>query len=138
MTEPSRKTHDERLAHFGPLAVWLLLAVATSTGCSQTATPGVFPPLAFMSPAAFFGGQLPDKAGGYLPYFYAAQEGPIADMPSGVERYRFTWLRTFDAPIAVRLDASLDSPPLLIAKVLSGHGGYDPGEIVERKVVSIR
>lgn len=45
---------------------------------------------------------------------------------------RFTWLRTFHAPVTVRV-VGLGSPtPRLVARQLSGHGGYDPGQIALR------
>lgn len=46
------------------------------------------------------------------------------------EQLRFTWLRSFDPPITVRIVMD-DSGYRLIAKQLSGAGGYDPGEIVQ-------
>jgi hypothetical protein len=44
------------------------------------------------------------------------------------EIYRFTWLRTFDRPIAVRI--TRDSAGVrLVAVELTGAGGYDPGTV---------
>jgi hypothetical protein len=42
--------------------------------------------------------------------------------------YRFTWLRSFHAPVIVRLDETSDGGMRLRAKQLSGHGGYSPGK----------
>jgi len=42
---------------------------------------------------------------------------------------RFTWLRSFDAPIIVRVEGIGAPSPRLIAKRLSGKGGYGPGAI---------
>jgi hypothetical protein len=50
---------------------------------------------------------------------------------NGSEAYRFLWLRTFDAPIAVRLNVNPDRSSLLTIKVLSGKGGYGLGELVK-------
>lgn len=48
-----------------------------------------------------------------------------------LETYRFLWLRTFHAPIAVRL--SLTGKGARVASVeLSGAGGYSPGTVVHR------
>lgn len=47
------------------------------------------------------------------------------------ETYRFTWLRTFDRPIAVRVSSS-ESAVHLVAIELSGAGGYDPGGVAKR------
>src|SRR6185503_15892511 len=51
---------------------------------------------------------------------------------SADETYRFTWLRTFHAPVIVRVSRSGDRRELT-AVVLSGAGGYEPGT-VERKM----
>ncbi|GMT49089.1 MAG: hypothetical protein IEMM0008_0628 [bacterium] len=45
-----------------------------------------------------------------------------------IEIYRFTWLRTFHHPIMIRVYQS-GKKSFLIAKELSGAGGYDPGEM---------
>ena len=53
--------------------------------------------------------------------------------------YRFTWLRSFHAPITVRIDEGADGAMSLTAKRLSGRGGYDPGHIdltVTRKLTA--
>jgi hypothetical protein len=66
-----------------------------------------------------------------------------ADEPSLYERstktisadastLRFTWLPTFDHPVIVRIERS-GSNARLVAKKLSGHGGYEPG-IIEQKI----
>ena len=50
---------------------------------------------------------------------------------------RFTWLRSFDAPVVVRVEAASDGGLQLTAKELSGAGGYDPGRIsrqIERRL----
>jgi hypothetical protein len=43
--------------------------------------------------------------------------------------YRFTWLRTFHAPVVVRLDERDGGRFWMTAKRLSGKGGYDPGQV---------
>lgn len=53
------------------------------------------------------------------------------ELASGAESYRFLYLRTFDAPISVRVQRIGDRW-LLVARVLSGKGGYDPGTVVKR------
>jgi hypothetical protein len=49
------------------------------------------------------------------------------------ETYRFLWLRTFHAPISVRI-TWVDKAPVLVAKLLSGQGGYDPGLLCSRHI----
>jgi hypothetical protein len=44
---------------------------------------------------------------------------------------RFTWLRTFHPPVVVRIERLNTAQPLLIAKQLSGAGGYDPGKVTK-------
>jgi hypothetical protein len=45
--------------------------------------------------------------------------------------YRFLWLRTFNHPIAVRIDIQPDGTGTLSTKVTSGAGGYAPGNLIE-------
>jgi hypothetical protein len=42
---------------------------------------------------------------------------------------RFTWLRSFHPPVIVRIDGLESISARIIAKQLSGAGGYDPGSI---------
>ena len=49
------------------------------------------------------------------------------------ETYRFLWLRSFDHPISVRLDTQSDGTALLTTKISSGHGGYEPGKLIENR-----
>ncbi len=53
--------------------------------------------------------------------------------------YRFTWLRTFHHPIAVRVTHS-DGGTVLEAVELGGAGGYEPGKVIRqiRKPLSPR
>lgn len=45
---------------------------------------------------------------------------------------RFTWLRSFHPPIVVRIEGLETATPRMIAKQLSGAGGYAPGGIAKR------
>ncbi|SEB02485.1 hypothetical protein [Alkalimonas amylolytica] len=56
----------------------------------------------------------------------AARENPIT-LPTENEIYRFTWLRSFHAPIIVRVECN--EKCILNAKQLSGAGGYSPGNV---------
>lgn len=42
---------------------------------------------------------------------------------------RFTWLRSFHPPVVVRIEGLGSATPRLVAKQLSGAGGYAPGGI---------
>lgn len=58
----------------------------------------------------------------------AAMGEPVIHPEHGLVVYRFTWLRTFHHPIAVRV--SFDGRTASLHAVeLSGAGGYDPGQI---------
>lgn len=46
---------------------------------------------------------------------------------------RFTWLRSFYAPVFVRLDWLADGQVRMTAKELTGAGGYEPGEVGRMK-----
>lgn len=56
----------------------------------------------------------------------AAGEDPVK-LPTENEVFRFTWLRSFHAPIVVRVNC--DEKCILNAKQLSGAGGYSPGRV---------
>lgn len=45
---------------------------------------------------------------------------------------RFTWLRTFHQPVIVRVEGLWSPTARLIAKELSGKGGYEPGVVAKR------
>lgn len=60
----------------------------------------------------------------------ALNEPPIFDATGSDEIYRFTWLRTWGHPIAVRLTLSGDSA-MLLWKRTDGAGGYYPGQLTE-------
>ncbi|MDH7971271.1 hypothetical protein QH494_03685 [Sphingomonas sp. AR_OL41] len=62
----------------------------------------------------------------------AADETPLysATASSTAKRVvRFTWLRSFSPPVTVRLTERKDGGWHLVAKQLSGRGGYDPGTV---------
>lgn len=71
----------------------------------------------------------------YAKHWDAANEPSMFELSrtlakSQRESIRFTWLRTFHAPVMVRIERTGDAAAI-VAKQLSGQGGYDPG-IVER------
>ncbi len=49
------------------------------------------------------------------------------------ECYRFLWLRTFNHPIAIRLNPKSDGTGILTVKVASGAGGFHPGVLSESR-----
>ena len=62
------------------------------------------------------------------PSLYRLSQAPHAP---GRSILRFTWLRSFHAPVVVRIE-SAGTSHRLIAKELSGSGGYEPGEVSRR------
>jgi hypothetical protein len=53
------------------------------------------------------------------------------------ESYRFLWLRTFDHPIAVRIQVSADGTSQLTKKMTSGAGGFGAGHLVLSKTSTL-
>jgi hypothetical protein len=68
----------------------------------------------------------------YSKHLFALREPIIFTDKSSCEIYRFTWLRTFHNPVAIRIE-KLDSIYSLTWKLSSGAGGYEPGKIVINK-----
>lgn len=67
----------------------------------------------------------------YSRHLKALEETVLSDsLPKTV--YRFTWLRTFHNPVAIRMEKNDDSVKLYW-KVTDGQGGYNPGKIVVNK-----
>jgi hypothetical protein len=58
-----------------------------------------------------------------------AERAEKQEKDSSDEMFRFLWLRTFDHPVAIRLEKTKDKFRL-IAKELDGQGGYKPGKII--------
>lgn len=61
-----------------------------------------------------------------------ALEEPVLSDSLPTEIYRFTYLRTFDNPIVIRLENSNDTIAIYW-KVSDGAGGYEPGKIIENR-----
>ena len=127
----------------------LLLALALASAPTPETRPEVpyFPP-AFVLPTVSCGDTAPATrisilddfaARWYSAHLAAAQEpslyfastrkaGPVGAV------VRFTWLRSFHAPVFVRVDGLGTSRVRLVAKQLSGKGGYAPGSITKSLV----
>lgn len=68
----------------------------------------------------------------YEPQLRAMAEPAMSSVAGDVaEAYRFTWVRTFHPAVAVRVELRTDGA-VLEAVVLSGQGGYEPGEVRQR------
>lgn len=69
----------------------------------------------------------------YSDQLRALQEPSFLDTAKNrsAESYRFLWLRSFDHPIAIRLDIRADGTGVLSTKIASGSGGDRPGYLTE-------
>ncbi len=73
------------------------------------------------------------KATRYSKYLSAMGEPSLwrlSQQNPPIEMYRFTWLRSFDRPIAVRVVVDEKRKAVVLTKILSGKGGYEPGKLV--------
>lgn len=68
------------------------------------------------------------RLGWYSKHLIALKE-PVLNDPSSTKVFRFTWLRSFHNPVAVRLENKKDHITLYW-KVCDGKGGYDSGKLV--------
>ena len=113
-------------------AVVILAVLAASPG--QVAAQ-FFPPGAFSERA--------DRhqfvSAWYSKYLSAMDEPSLLKMAEARahEVYRFTWLRTFHAPFTFRLDVRPDGSGSLLVKSTNGKGGYNAGQLVLNKAVSL-
>ena len=112
---------------------------------ASCATPSYFPPSLFeaVEPCDYGHGRngkpVMDeyRSDWYSSHLRAAREPRLGEVApihevDGIGVLRFTWLRTFHAPVMVRVEATADGELRLAATELSGAGGYDPGRIARR------
>ena len=107
--------------------MWLATACASPARAPAEAPAAYFPPGTFES-------AVDDEAfvvSWYSKHLRALREPSVAALAGKQgHAYRFLWLRTFDAPIALRVNVSPDGSGTLTVKVTSGRGGYEPGTLV--------
>lgn len=72
----------------------------------------------------------------YSRILYALQEPILYSYSGEKEIYRFTWIRSFDYPVSIRLQKKDDQINLVI-KITDGLGGYDPGKIKLDTTISV-
>jgi len=75
------------------------------------------------------------RAQWYGRFLDAYREEPLWERTKNTldQTYRFTWLRTFDHPIVIRIHVSPDGICELTVKVGLGSGGYDPGMLIQNE-----
>lgn len=64
----------------------------------------------------------------YSEQLYAMEEPLLFNKTMDKEVFRFTWLRTFDNPISIRIEKHKDKYRLFW-KLCDGAGGYVPGDL---------
>jgi len=70
----------------------------------------------------------------YSEHLFAMKEPILFVQNNHKEIYRFAWLRSFDEPIAIRVEKS-EEGIFLFVKVCDGKGGYEPGKLtVNQKI----
>lgn len=80
----------------------------------------------------------PDELAGGIGFWWYPSRLQAMNEPSlwqassnkDLHTYRFLWLRTFDAPIAIRIETNSLGAGLLFAKATDGKAGYLPGKLV--------
>ena len=65
----------------------------------------------------------------YSHILFALKEPILKDYKGDKEVYRFTWLRSFNHPVVIRLEKQGNSFRLF-SKVSDGAAGYEPGKII--------
>jgi len=77
-----------------------------------------------------------EDVGWYSKHLAAAGEpsfaGRGAHGAKAGDAYRFTWLRSFDKPVVIRIQEGSAGVLLMTASRLSGKGGYEPGAVEAR------
>jgi hypothetical protein len=72
----------------------------------------------------------------YSKILFALHEPVLKNYYGDKEIYRFTWLRTFNHPVSIRLEKQGDIIKLF-SKVSNGAGGYEPGEIIFDTIINL-
>ncbi|WP_207532986.1 hypothetical protein [Desertivirga arenae] len=72
----------------------------------------------------------------YSEMLFSLKEPVLYNYKGDKEIYRFTWLRTFHHPVAVRLEKEGEEIKLFL-KVCDGAGGYKPGTLLNDKCLAI-
>lgn len=126
------------------LAILLLAGCASDNPPVEAANPpgeisGYFPPALFQQPDGcryyrrrifYILNEFEDTW--YSKHLQAAGERPLSFASGSPEALRFIWLRSFHSPVIVRVEWAPTGEATLTATMLSGAGGYEPGEVSDR------
>lgn len=79
------------------------------------------------------------EAAWYAKVWVAANEPPLAttQLSSALPVWRFTVIPTWTAPLSFRISKQVDGTYHLVAKRLSGQGGYDVGRLKDQVVKTL-
>jgi hypothetical protein len=120
-----------RTTTLGPILLLLFIGCngkSIQTNNKGDSIPYYFPLEAFTDTAVYVGHDT-FVVKWYSKHLYALNEPVLFTDNSTNETYRFTWLRTFDNPIAIRIEKNKDSYTLFWRQS-DGAGGYEPGKII--------
>ncbi len=75
----------------------------------------------------------------YSKHLEAMQEPSLwlASRSAEAHAYRFLWLRSFHHPVVIRLTIEKNGTGILSAKVTTGKGGYEPGDLRTDKTLAL-
>lgn len=118
--------------HAATLSITLLLLLVSLCAVVVAGQKRYFPEGALDATSAGSDGFLNRWFSGQL----EAMSEPAMKPAAGIRTYRFTWLRTFNHPVAVRIVIAREHC-MLHATELDGAGGYAPGKVYRRKVEAV-
>ena len=72
----------------------------------------------------------------YSKMLFALHEPVLASYTGDIEIFRFTLLRTWGRPLAIRIQKEEDLISLTL-KVTDGHAGYNPGKLLSNKTIQL-
>jgi hypothetical protein len=114
------------------ISIAIVLIVAAAWAVAAASQKGYFPP-GSLDPVS-------TRSDSFQNHWYSkhleAMAEPVLEASASSRTYRFTWLRTFHHPVAVRI-TSAGEHCTLFATELNGAGGYDPGKILRKKTVAL-
>jgi hypothetical protein len=94
------------------------------------------PPLHENADGQMQNGTVTTRDSGYAPPWAAFREPGLEKYKGENEVYRLTWMRTFNHPVAIRMEKSPEQVTLYV-KMMDGRGGYDWGKLIVSKRIPL-